>query len=515
MTGEKRNFDDISIQLEKEWRIISAKMNIDSQGIRFFALSKPDQDNSFKLYFGGSTTLDFIPELEYLQTEEDVNQILGSRGMQAVEDFRRSPTKETAETIGNTFADNFNREFFAVPVSWHSSGVVELPNHFSCIFIYLPKSIDENCCLRGQAVPRKLGRGYVNVALLRSLVEYVLIQYYKNSKKCLESLSKRNSDLHEILSSAKEVSGKVFKEVGRGFLESAVARFTPADNNDELLFKHVCEIAMMNYEKKPIRGSLLLIGRDNKSIDVSVPLKIEIEISNYRAVRKLLEISKTNLKLLCDGRKIFGFGDICNSLDVQLADNFEVLFLGHGHWSLNHAERSLMDVVYQIASVPTHKIQNVELLMRLCRQTAQDSDGIAFDKITAIVECAIDKQSGAILIVSDNVNLEKNRLANDSFPLATPIGDPRLIADLAAIDGAVLLDFEGKAHAFGAILDGVAVPEANIARGSRFNSSIRYVANQIENNVKTLAIIISEDGMVNYYPKYDLPEDKTRKFKVF
>ncbi|MCB9480051.1 MAG: hypothetical protein H6683_10250 [Deltaproteobacteria bacterium] len=53
---------------------------------------------------------------------------------------------------------------------------------------------------------------------------------------------KRNSDLHEILSSAKEVSGKVFKEVGRGFRER-VARFTPADNNDELLFKHVCEIA--------------------------------------------------------------------------------------------------------------------------------------------------------------------------------------------------------------------------------------------------------------------------------
>ena len=59
-----------------------------------------------------------------------------------------------------------------------------------------------------------------------------------------------------------------------------------------------------------------------------------------------------------------------------------------------------------------------------------------------------------------------------------------------------MLDVTGTCYAIGVILDGIATAKGNSERGSRYNSAIRYV----ENNGNCVAIIISEDGMVNLYP---------------
>jgi hypothetical protein len=47
------------------------------------------------------------------------------------------------------------------------------------------------------------------------------------------------------------------------------------------------------------------------------------------------------------------------------------------------------------------------------------------------------------------------------------------------------------------ILDGVSTNKGTSARGARYNSAIRYVEN---NKKKCVAVIISEDGMVDLYP---------------
>lgn len=62
-----------------------------------------------------------------------------------------------------------------------------------------------------------------------------------------------------------------------------------------------------------------------------------------------------------------------------------------------------------------------------------------------------------------------------------------------AIDGAFLLDPRGTCHAVGCILDGPAHLLADRARGSRYNSTLRYVQAQS----KCLAVVYSEDGHVN------------------
>ena len=74
---------------------------------------------------------------------------------------------------------------------------------------------------------------------------------------------------------------------------------------------------------------------------------------------------------------------------------------------------------------------------------------------------------------------------------------PPLVRNVTSIDGAILLDVTGTCYSIGVILDGMAMTNGNPERGSRYNSAVRYVEG---NKGKCVAIIISEDGMVDLYP---------------
>jgi hypothetical protein len=71
-----------------------------------------------------------------------------------------------------------------------------------------------------------------------------------------------------------------------------------------------------------------------------------------------------------------------------------------------------------------------------------------------------------------------------------------MVKNVTAIDGAVLLNPQGVCFAIGAILDGLATPGGDPARGARFNSSLRYVSNKTECST----IIVSEDGTAEWIP---------------
>ena len=63
-----------------------------------------------------------------------------------------------------------------------------------------------------------------------------------------------------------------------------------------------------------------------------------------------------------------------------------------------------------------------------------------------------------------------------------------------------MLDQDLCCHGFGVILDGVSVQNQDSARGSRYNSSLRYYAYIKERFEKTLIIVASDDGMVDFIP---------------
>src|SRR6185312_16774328 len=70
-------------------------------------------------------------------------------------------------------------------------------------------------------------------------------------------------------------------------------------------------------------------------------------------------------------------------------------------------------------------------------------------------------------------------------------------AAAARIDGALLVDQTGDLVGIGAILDGEVVDAGTNARGSRYNSALRYV----QAHKGTVALVISDDGSVDVLPK--------------
>ncbi|MEX1104323.1 MAG: diadenylate cyclase, partial [Dehalococcoidia bacterium] len=66
------------------------------------------------------------------------------------------------------------------------------------------------------------------------------------------------------------------------------------------------------------------------------------------------------------------------------------------------------------------------------------------------------------------------------------------------VDGAVLIDPTGVCHAFGVILDGATDRGGDPARGSRYNSAVRYQATA--GRAPTVVFVTSEDGDVSTVP---------------
>ena len=57
-----------------------------------------------------------------------------------------------------------------------------------------------------------------------------------------------------------------------------------------------------------MRGGLLSVSGDSVDIAAKVKLIAPIKIYNYRAIRKLLEVSSNNMALLCDIETVWGLG---------------------------------------------------------------------------------------------------------------------------------------------------------------------------------------------------------------
>jgi hypothetical protein len=91
-----------------------------------------------------------------------------------------------------------------------------------------------------------------------------------------------------------------------------------------------------------------------------------------------------------------------------------------------------------------------------------------------------------------------------------------LLHRVSGIDGSILLDPAGQCFAIGVILDGIATTDSSPARGSRYNSALRYVGGA---SIARLAIVVSEDRTVDLVPllrpqisKHEL-EERIRAFE--
>jgi hypothetical protein len=267
----------------------------------------------------------------------------------------------------------------------------------------------------------------------------------------------------------------------------------------ENLFTACNIISSLFYEGSKSKGRIVISKEDHPSVEAVVKLNTPVEISNYRRIRKLLEIAASGLSLLSDSVYIYGFGQLSTQLyEKQREDLFVVEFNDHYSWTLLHAEKEMMTVTYEQPKLPKGPI-SIEQFTDQVREVFSDIFPSASADLWALVLEATRQKHGTMIVVSDRAAEEAERLRAQSTGIVPTKLSADLMLPLSSIDGAILITPEAYCHAIGVILDGIASERGDPARGARYNSAIRYLEYVRSKSHSCRIIVISEDGMINVF----------------
>ena len=355
--------------------------------------------------------------------------------------------------------------------------------------------------------------------------------HYRLSKERFQhyhvSVSLINSTINEFLEAAshgpyvpdagagsdfsKYEGDEVIKAAGKDFM------YTISSKGKALYGLHglwnACNIiSSLTCEGEDGVGGIIIAPRDHQNVRMSLTLDNPIIISEYRKVRKFLELSDQKNCLISDSYRIYGLGQIFGDYNPIDENLFSVNFTQHYHWEVSHAENCLMKISYNQPHLPKTKINREKFYSDLER-IFKGSKGKDLDNLWWIVMEALKQEHGTMLVVSEGAKDEAKRLAKQCFTIKpTALNEDTIKIDkITSIDGAVLLSPDGICHAIGVILDGLATDKGDSARGARYNSAVRYYEN-MKRRFPCILIIVSEDGMVNLVP--DLMPQVKRSFII-
>lgn len=233
-----------------------------------------------------------------------------------------------------------------------------------------------------------------------------------------------------------------------------------------------------------------------------------------KAVRKLLAAASTKHWLVVQGGRVVGLAPA----DL-LAGLPRVELEGRRVWQLRIADDILFRVEdgipRAIAEPPRAQVWSAVKLglddngaettkvvpFLLNEATRRNAKGAVFvfmpaERIEELLDTRLDPRSGG--------GPSCFRLCSDTG-LGTGLGEDGFLRQVGAVDGAVLLDLDLRAHAFGVVLDGLGSPQAggDRSRGARYNSTRRFVADCLSRGIPCCAAVFSDDGGADLFPVCD------------
>jgi hypothetical protein len=262
------------------------------------------------------------------------------------------------------------------------------------------------------------------------------------------------------------------------------------------LFDRLNVISAALYERRVGRGRMIIAREGHPAVTPSLRLTTTASLGEADWARKLLEIADEDLALLTNGATIRGFGDVSKDYDGKTEDVFEVRFVDHYKWELLHADAVLLRVEYGVPGLPRPRLVR-GAFGRVFRAVFPNADAEDTRLLYRVVEVAADQPHGTMVVVSARAAEEAARLSGMATGLEPTTLTSDLVRRVTSIDGAVLLDPDGKCHAIGVILDGHASGRGKPSRGARYNSALRYVE---AHGGGALAVVVSEDGRVDVVP---------------
>ncbi|OYQ77024.1 hypothetical protein B9T12_09720 [Wohlfahrtiimonas chitiniclastica] len=206
-----------------------------------------------------------------------------------------------------------------------------------------------------------------------------------------------------------------------------------------------------------------------------------------------------DISLISDGNKIYGLGCLNVNNSNAINATFFIEFLDHYDWCLYYQSRGIIRSVYEKPMVPKTIIEQklfIDNFVRIFPDSTYENQQHIWD----LVNYALCDLSGCMLVIVDDAENEAKRLAKQSTPIEPILLTKELLTRVRRIDGSILLDYTGMCYAIGVILDGDVNLKCSPARGSRYNSAMRYVYGKVKRQIGRLAVIISDDKSVEIEP---------------
>jgi len=318
----------------------------------------------------------------------------------------------------------------------------------------------------------------------------VMAAVYRFHEECVKSLSEPEPGAG-LISGPRE-SEELLRSAGRTFLDTPAQAlgFDPAKAQ---LFATCNTISSLRYEGAEGVGKMLLARRGHPNLEEIFALTCPTELTDYRAVRKLLEMTTPEVHLLADGETVYALGRQVGHYDAEREDLFVVHFVTHFAWDLQHAGHVLLHAHYGLPGLPRTRLSRSGFRRDL-KRTFGLTEAHKVERLWEVVLEASRQQHGTLLVITTEALAEADRLKLQCT-LIEPVPLTPLITRLVtSIDGAVLLDPEGYCYSIGVILDGRASGRGDSTRGARYNSALRYVESSV---YPCLAVVVSEDGLVD------------------
>jgi len=323
----------------------------------------------------------------------------------------------------------------------------------------------------------------------RSFIESTVNMFLKESTNALK-------DPHNLFA-IERTTEELLRESAQQFMYSISSA---GENFEGLhgLYDTCNTIASLRYEGAEGLGKMVIAKRDHPNIRFTLQLNEPIKITDFRKVRKFLELSNDDSLIISDSALIYGLGEQTGKYNPKEESLFTINFISHFKWEVLHANNSMMIVEYKQPNILKEKLDREKFYSDL-RRIFINIDNGQLDSLWDITIQATKQKHGTMLVISDIAPEEAERLGKQSFTLNPIKLKPNLVQQITSIDGAVLLDRNSVCHAIGIILDGLATDKGDSSRGARYNSAIRYYEHFGKNH-PTVLVIISEDGMINLIP---------------
>jgi len=255
------------------------------------------------------------------------------------------------------------------------------------------------------------------------------------------------------------------------------------------IFDHINILSTYKYEGAVNSGVLIFVPKEDA--EVLIELERPVKLNGYKGIRKLLAMCGKGVSLLINNEnEAYGLGRIKE--DIECA---KVEFLGYFSWRLTFNNDEVLSCTNLQPQLP-NKQKYREIIRKKLSETFGKNN---FDKkaIMDVIDIAKQQKNGTMLVVSENADSEAKRLDSSCMLIKPTKINREITRHISEIDGAILINPECTCYGVGVILDGEASEQGDIARGSRYNSAVRYLTRQKKKNKKSLIVVVSEDQYVD------------------